>query len=124
MATARHGSHPLGRLRLPHGLGGRPARKRSAAATPIEVSGSWLALKEPEALIESWNALQSCPPSIVERRSTIRTFLYDLLNFANVLKDNEWQITAWAKAPAELMRVRFATEELAKASVCAKDLIC
>jgi hypothetical protein len=124
MATARHGPRPRGRLRLPHGLGGRPARKRSTAATPIEVSGSWLVLKEPDALIESWNALQSCPPSIVERRSTIRTFLYDLANFANVLKGNEWQITAWGKVPAELMRVRFAAEELAKASVCAKDLIC
>jgi hypothetical protein len=93
----------------------------NSTATPIEVSGSWLVLKEPEALIESWNGLQSYPPSIAERLSTIRTFLYDLANFSNVLKDNEWQITAWGKVPAELMRVRFAAEELAKASIKTRE---
>lgn len=86
----------------------------SARGTKVDVVGKRIRIKEPDALIESWNNLQAFPPSISERLADIRGILYDFANYESVLAEGAWEITAYMPAPSELKQVHHTAIKLAK----------
>jgi hypothetical protein len=77
-----------------------------------QVKAAWINLREPEALIEAWNSLESFPPWIAEGLFSIRGNIYDLTQFKDVLGETIWDLNSGELVPPELKRVRITAYNL------------
>jgi hypothetical protein len=75
-------------------------------AKPREVQASQVNAREPDALVEAWNNLESIPPWIVEELSNIRISIYDFGHFREVVGDRVWQLKSGDVVPREVKHVR------------------
>jgi hypothetical protein len=87
--------------------------------TSKEVKGGWVGLREPDALVEAWNHLESFPPWIAEGLAQVRSHLYDLATAKDIFGDATWNLTPNETVPPELTRVRMTADNL---TVLAKKL--
>jgi hypothetical protein len=81
-----------------------------------QVKAAWFALREPDALIEAWNSLESFPPWIAQGLSEIRSSLYDMAQFKDVCGDTVWDLNVNDTIPPELRQVRSTAECLLQAA--------
>jgi hypothetical protein len=73
-------------------------------------------LKEPDALVEAWNHLETVPPWIAEGLSVVRGHLYDLAKAKDAFGEMVWEIK-WAESiPLELKQVRVTAIKLSDAA--------
>jgi hypothetical protein len=84
--------------------------------TSKQVKAIWFSLKEPDALVEAWNHLESVPPWIAEGLSVVQGYLYDLAQAKDICGEMVWEIKFAETIPPELKQVRLTADKLSDAA--------